>query len=83
MDDFAAAESIGRTTATKLRKAAIKGAVEACKIVNSVSLGRSKNEERDLLAMEWWLRTIPSYWEDPEVSPEFQKLLDDYEGRTR
>jgi hypothetical protein len=76
VDDFAAAEAIDSTTATKLRKAAIKGAVEAYRTVNSVSLGRSKNEERDRLAVEWWLRCIPSYWEEPEVSPKFQKLLD-------
>jgi hypothetical protein len=77
VDDFAAAEAIGPITAAKLRKAAIKGAVEAYKTVNSVSLGRSKNEKRDRVAVEFWLRSIPSYWEDPEVSPEFQKLLDD------
>jgi hypothetical protein len=82
VDDFAAIEAIDPTTATKLRKAAIKGAVEAYKTVNSVSLGRSKNEERDRFAVEWWLRSVPSYWEDPEVSPEFQKLLDHYEART-
>jgi hypothetical protein len=75
VDDFAAAEAIDSATATKLRKAAIKGAVEAYRTVNSVSLGRSKNEERDRFAVDWWLRSIPDYWEEPEVSPEFQRLL--------
>jgi hypothetical protein len=82
VDDFAAAEAIDPTTAAKLRKAAIKGAVEAYRTVTSVSLGRSKSEERDRFAVEWWLRSIPDYWEDPEVSPEFQRLLDAHEART-
>ena len=82
VDDFAAAETIDSTTATKLRKAAIKGAVEAYKTINSVSLGRSKNEEQDRVAVEWWLRSIPCYWEEPEVSPEFQKLLDRHHHTT-
>jgi hypothetical protein len=76
VNDFAAAEAIDTATATKLRKAAIKGAVEAYKTVTRLSLGRSKDEERDRLAVEFWLRSIPSYWEEPVVSPEFQKLLD-------
>ena len=76
VDDFAAAETIDPTTAAKLRKAAIKAAVEAHKTVTRVSLDRSKNKDQDRFAVEWWLRCIPSYWEEPEVSPEFQKLLD-------
>jgi hypothetical protein len=76
VDDFAAAEAIDTATATKLRKAAIKGAVEGYKTVTRLSLSRSKDEERDHFAVEFWLRSIPSYWEEPVVSPEFQKLLD-------
>lgn len=76
VDDFAAAESRDAATATKLRKAAVKGAVEAHKTVTRLSLGRSKNEEHDRFAVEWWLRCVPSYWEEPTVSPEFQKMLD-------
>jgi hypothetical protein len=76
VDDFAAAEAIDTATATKLRQAAIKGAVEAYKTVNRVSFGKSKDEERDRFAVEFWLRSVPSYWEEPVVSPEFQKLLD-------
>lgn len=81
VDDFAAAEAIDATTATKLRKAAIKGAVEAYKTVTRLSLGRSKDEERDRFAVDWWLRSVPDYWEAPEVSPEFQKLLDSARSR--
>jgi hypothetical protein len=81
VDDFAAAEAIDATTATKLRKAAIKGAVEAYKTVTRLSLGRSKDEERDRFAVDWWLRSVPDYWEKPEVSPEFQKLLDSARSR--
>jgi hypothetical protein len=76
VDDFAAAEAIDPTTTTKLRKAAIKGAVEAYKTVTRLSLGRSKDEEHDRLAVEFWLRSVPSYWEEPEVSPEFRAMLD-------
>lgn len=32
---------------------------------------------RDRFAVELWLRSIPASWEDPEVSPEFQALLDE------
>jgi hypothetical protein len=76
VDDFAAVEAIDPTTAMKLRKVAIKSAVEAYKTVTRLSLGRTKDEERDHFAVEWWLRSVPKYWEEPEVSPEFQKLLD-------
>jgi hypothetical protein len=76
VEDFTAAEAIDTTTATKLRKAAIKGAVEAYKTVTRLSLGRSKDEEHDRFAVDFWLRSIPSYWEEPEVSPAFQKMLD-------
>lgn len=76
VDAFIAAEGIDPATGDKLRKAAIKGAVEAYKTVVRLSLGRSKDERRDSFAVEFWLRSIPSYWEEPEVRPEFQKLLD-------
>jgi hypothetical protein len=79
VDEFAAAEAIDTTTATKLRRAAIKGAVEAYKTVNRLSLGRSKDEAKDSFAVDWWLRSIPDYWEEPEISPEFQRLLDSSE----
>jgi hypothetical protein len=81
VDDFASAEAIDTATAAKLRKAAIKGAVEAYKTVVRLSRGRSKDEEHDRFAVEFWLRSIPSYWEEPTVSPAFQKLLDRYEPR--
>jgi hypothetical protein len=83
VDDFAAAEAIDPATAATLQRAAIKGAVEAYKTVNRLSLGRSKNEARDHFAVEWWLRSIPSYWEEPEVSPEFQELLDRAQAQPR
>lgn len=81
VDDFASVEAIDTATAAKLRKAAIKGAVEAYKTVTRLSRGKSKDEEHDRFAVEFWLRSIPSYWEEPEVSPEFQKMLDSYEPR--
>ncbi len=83
IDDFTAAEAIDTTTATKLRKAAIKGAVEAYKTVTRLSLGKSKDEERDSFAVDFWLRSIPPDWEEPEVSPEFQKVLDSTKPRQR
>lgn len=73
--DFAAAEAIDAATATKLRKAAVKGAVEAHNTVTRLSLGRSKDEEHDRFAVEFWLRSVPSYWEEPVVSREFQQML--------
>jgi hypothetical protein len=76
VDDFAAAEAIDAATAAKLRKAAVKGAVDAHKTVTRLSLGRSKDEEHDRVAVEFWLRSIPPQWEEPTVSPEFQKMLD-------
>lgn len=79
VDAFAADEAIDAATATKLRKAAVKGAVEAHNTVTRLSLGRSKDEEHDRFAVEFWLGSIPSYWEEPAVSPAFQKMLDRYE----
>ncbi len=79
VDDFAAAETIDQDTTTKLRNAAIKGAIEAWRTVGRLSLGRSKDEEKDQSAVEFWIRSIPDYWEEPRVSPEFEKLLDSIE----
>jgi hypothetical protein len=76
VDDFSTSEDIDPPTAKKLRKAAIRGAVEMYKIFSRLALGRSKDEARDSFAIDLWLRSIPDYWEEPEVSPEFQKLLD-------
>ncbi len=76
IDDFASDQAIDSATAAKLRKAAVKGAVEAHKTVTRFSLGRSKDEEHDRFAVEFWIRSIPSYWEEPTVSPEFQKMID-------
>lgn len=76
VDDFATAESISADTAAKLREAATTSAVEAWRTLNRLSLGRSKDQEKDQFAVEWLLRSIPDYWEEPEVSPEFQAMLD-------
>lgn len=76
VDDFADAEAIDQATARKLRRAAVKGAVDAYTTLSRLSLGRSKDQEKDQRAVEFWLRSIPSYWEEPEVSPEFQTMLD-------
>jgi hypothetical protein len=78
VDEFAVVEGIDDRTALKLRRAAIKGAVEAFSTTRRVALGRSRDVERDQMAVQWWLQSIPDYWEDPLVSVEFQALLDTY-----
>lgn len=75
VDDFAAAEAIEPDTARQLREAAIKGALVAYKTVGRVSRGKPK-DEHDQQAVQFWLISIPEDWEDPEVSPEFQTVLD-------
>jgi hypothetical protein len=75
VDDFADAEAIDRDTARKLREAAVNAALVAYKTVDRLSRSKSKDEE-DRQAVEYWLMRIPAYWEEPVVSPEFQKLLD-------
>jgi hypothetical protein len=76
VDGFAAAEAIEPDTARQLREAATKAALTAYKTMNRLSRGRSKDEERDRSAAEFWLMSIPDYWEEPTLRPEFQKLLD-------
>lgn len=76
VDGFAAAETINPDVARQLREAAIKGALAAYKTVSRLSRGKSKDEDRDRAGVEFWLKSIPDYWEEPTVSPEFQKLLD-------
>jgi hypothetical protein len=78
VDEFAVVEGIDEGTALKLRRAAIRGAVEAFQRTRRVALGRSRDVERDQMAVQWWLQSIPDYWEDPLVSVEFQALLDAY-----
>lgn len=82
VDGFAVAEAIDLDTARQLREAAIKGALTAYETAYRLNRGRSKDEERDRAAAALWLMSIPDYWEEPEVSPEFQKLLD-ASGRDR
>ena len=65
VDDFAAAEALDPATATKLRNAAINGAVNAYKTITRLNLGRSKDEEQDRLAVDFWVRSIAPYWEEP------------------
>lgn len=76
VDDFAAAEAIDTDTVRRLREAAIKGALTAHKTLNRLSRGKSKNEQQDRAAAEFWIMSIPTYWEEPEVSPELQAVLD-------
>jgi hypothetical protein len=76
VDEFAAAEAIDPNTARQLREAAIKAAVSAYKTMNRLSRGRSKDEERDRSSAEFWLTSIPDYWEEPTLRPEFQAMLD-------
>jgi hypothetical protein len=74
VDEFAAAEAIDPDTARQLREAAIKGALVAHKTVGRVSRGRPK-DEHDQQAVQFWLMSIPDYWEEPVLSPEFQEML--------
>jgi hypothetical protein len=76
VDDFAAAEAIDSTIARQLREAAIKGAMEAYTIVRRLDMGRTQNEQDDQAAVSYWINRIPKYWEEPEVGPELQRLLD-------
>jgi hypothetical protein len=76
VEEFAAAEGLGEATAWKLSRAASKAAVEAYKTTMRLALGRSKDEEHDRFAVNWWLQSVPDYWEEPEVSLSFQALLD-------
>jgi hypothetical protein len=74
VDDFAAAEAVDSDTARKLREAAVKAASVAYKTVDRLNCSKSKDEQ-DRRAVEYWLMRIPSYWEEPVVSPEFQEML--------
>jgi hypothetical protein len=74
VDEFAAAEVIDPDTARQLRGAAIKGALVAYKTMNRLSRGRPK-DEHDQQAVQFWLMSIPDYWEEPVLSPEFQEML--------
>lgn len=76
VDEFAVAETIDPDVARQLREAAIKGALTAYKTVSRLSRGKSKDEDRVRSDVEFWLKSIPDYWVEPTVSPEFQKLLD-------
>lgn len=73
VDEFAAAETINPDIARQLREAAIKGALVAYKTVGRVSRGKPK--ERDEQAVQFWLMSIPKYWEEPVLSPEFKAML--------
>ena len=75
VDEFATAEKINRPTAAKLRQAAAKAAAEAFQTIRRLGTGRSRHQERDRFALNWWLGSIPDYWEEPEVSDEFRDLL--------
>lgn len=74
VDEFAAAETIGPDIARQLREAAIKGALVAHKTIGRVSRGKPK--EHDEQAVQFWLISIPDYWEEPDLSPEFEEMLD-------
>jgi hypothetical protein len=74
VDEFAAAEAIDPDTARHLREAAIKGALVAYKTVGRLRRGRPK-DEHDQQAIRFWLNSIPEDWEEPVLSPEFQKML--------
>ena len=73
VDEFAAAEAIDRDIARQLREAAIKEALVAYKAVGRLSRGKPK--EHDQQAVQFWLMSIPEYWEEPVLSLEFQEML--------
>ncbi len=75
VDDFATAEAVDSDTTRKLQEAAVKAALVAYKTAGRLSRSKSKDEQ-DRRAVEYWLMRIPSYWEEPAVSHEFQKMLD-------
>jgi hypothetical protein len=75
VDEFAAAEAIDPDATRQLQQAAIKGALVAYKTVGRVSRGRPK-DEHDQQAVQFWLMSSPEDWEEPVLSPEFQRLLD-------
>ena len=75
VDEFAAAEAIEPDTARQLREAATKAALAAHGAVGRLSRGRPK-DEHDQQAVQFWLNSIPKDWEEPEVSAEFQAMLD-------
>jgi hypothetical protein len=75
VDEFATAEAIDQDTQRQLRRAAIKGALAAYKVVGRLSRGRPK-DEHDQQAARFWVESIPEDWEEPTFSPEFQRMLD-------
>lgn len=69
IDDFAAAEAIDKEAARELRSKAVAGALEAYKTMDRLNRGASKDEERDRFAVEFWLRSVPSYLGGADVQP--------------
>jgi hypothetical protein len=78
--EFSAAEAIDAETTDKLRRAATKGATDAYRTLNSLALGRSKDADHDRFALNFWLSSIPPYWEPPEIRPEVEALVTRSEG---
>ncbi len=72
VQEFATAEAIDQDVARKLQEAAVNEALFAFEML--LRLHRGEVEPQRQIA--YWLQMVPSYWEDPEVSPEFQTVLD-------
>ncbi|MGD0454006.1 MAG: hypothetical protein ABSB69_10450 [Solirubrobacteraceae bacterium] len=70
--DYAAAEGVDAPTAAALTEAGIDGALNHLEAVWQLD---DTNMQR---ALAFFVSAIPIYWEHPQVSPEFQALL---EGR--
>jgi hypothetical protein len=69
--DFATAESIDQTTATRLQEKATEGAQFAVGQLLHFERRQAEDEVAYLMTM------IPNYWEEPEVGPDFASLLVD------
>lgn len=67
--DFAKAERLPKTKADELEAAALEGATEAFKALRSLD----KQESMDEIA--YMAKSLPPYWELPEVAPERRELF--------
>jgi hypothetical protein len=70
VQDYAAAERTGAATAAALTETAISGAL------NHLNALWQLEDTKMQKALAFFLSAIPLYWEHPQVSPEFQALLE-------
>jgi hypothetical protein len=70
VEEFAVSDGVASAVALELTEAATGGALE---VVDD--LWRLNDEEAQL-DLQYLLRSIPMYWEHPQISPEFRALLE-------